>query len=164
MQTQQSSVDTSQTQKIGNTRIVVENVNGETKIQIRFLNVLIPCLQFPVISSVVRFGYLLQNFKKAIIQNRNPDESASEEGRPCRGEIRWYGATDAGLRDVRANVRLWGLKCEIERHAELSAMDEHKNKSATEISEMVLAERWDLKKSKELHQLVHEKEYDGGDL
>ena len=33
-QVKQSSVDTSQTQKIGNTRIVVENVNGEMKLQI----------------------------------------------------------------------------------------------------------------------------------
>ena len=163
-QVQQSSVDTSQTQKIGNTRIIVENVNGEMKIQIRYLNVLIPCCQFPVISSVVRVGYLLQNFKKAIVQNRDPNEVPPEGGRPCRAEIRWYGATDAGLRDVRSNVRLWGLKCEIDRHAELTAMPMHKNKTATEISEIVLAERWDLKKRRELYQVVHNKEYDGGDL
>jgi len=71
-QTQQTSVDTSQTQKIGNTRIIVENVNGEVKGGIRYLNALIPTLQFPIISKVIRFGFLLQNFKKSIIQNNYP--------------------------------------------------------------------------------------------
>ena len=163
-QVQQSAVDTGQTQKVGNTRIVVENVNGEMKLQIRYLNVLIPTLQFGTISQIVRIGYLLQNFKKSIIQNRDPLEFVEEEGRPCRAEVRWYGATDAGLRDVRGNVRLWGLQCEIERHAELTAMAEHANKSAIEISEMVLAERWDLKKRKEVYDTIHGVEYDGGDL
>ena len=68
----------------------------------------------------MRLGYLLQNFKKAIIQNNNPGETVPEGGRPCRAEIRWCGATDAGLRDVRDNVRLWGLDDEIKHHAELS--------------------------------------------
>mmetsp|Transcript_41361 Transcript_41361/g.86823 ORF Transcript_41361/g.86823 Transcript_41361/m.86823 type:complete len:197 (+) Transcript_41361:1400-1990(+) len=151
-QVQQSTVDTSQTQKIGN-----------TKLQIRYLNVLIPCLQFPMISKVVRVGYPLQNFKKAIIQNNIPSDNDIPGGRPCRAEIRWYGATDTGLRDVRANVRLWGLRCEIDRHAELSGMEENKDKSAVEISEMVLAERWDLKMRRRFYSL-HGKEYDGGDL
>lgn len=161
-QIQQSSVDTSQTQKIGNTRIVVENVNGELKLQIRMLNVLIPCNQFPIISKIVRIGYLLQNFKLAIIQDVNPADKTPEGGRPCRAEIRWYGASDVGLRDVRDNVRLWGLKVEIDRHAELTA--QFPEKSPTDISEMVLAERWDLKLRKELYREVHDIEYDGGDL
>ena len=76
--------------------------------------------------------------------------TSSGENWPCRAEIHWYGATDIGLRDVRDNVRLWGLKCEIERHAELTAMEEHRDKSAIEISEMVLAEQWDVKKREEL--------------
>lgn len=160
-QVQQSTVDTSQTQKVGNTRIIVENVNGELKLGIRYLNVLIPCTQFGIISKVVRIGYLLQNFKKAIIQNRNPDDSEPEGGRPCRAEIRWFGATDAGLRDIRGNVRLWGLKCEIELHNKLSKMEEHKNKTPTEISEIVLAQNLHLKKRKELYQEVHGVEYDG---
>ena len=70
-QVQQLSVDTSQTQKCGNTRIIVENVNGELKLQIRHLNVLIPYLQFGIISKVAWIGYLLQNFKKAVIQDRD---------------------------------------------------------------------------------------------
>lgn len=121
-QVQQSSVDTAQTQKIGNTRIIIENVNGELKLQIRYLNVLVPTLQFGIVSKLVRIGFLIQNFKKAIIQNRDPGEVAGHD-RPCRAEIRWYGAFDVGLRDVRPLVKMWGLKCEIKRHAELSAMD-----------------------------------------
>ena len=161
-QVQQSTVDTSQTQKVGNTRIIVENVNGELKLHIRHLNVLIPCVQFGIISKIVRIGYLLQNFKRAIIQNRDPDATTINANRPCRAEVRYHGAPDVGLRDVRDNVRLWGLKCEIARHAVLS--EQHKDKSAIEISEMVLAERWDLIKRKELYERVHKRMYDGGYL
>lgn len=95
----------------------------------------------------------MQNFKKAIIQRKGPSVPEPEGGRPCRGEIRWCGATDVGLRDIRPFVRLWGLDCEIKRHAELSEMEENKDKTATEIIEIVLAERWDLKMRKELYRL-----------
>ena len=153
-QIQQTSVDTSQTQKVGNTRIIVENVNGGLRLSMRYLNVLIPCNQFGIISKVVRVGYLLQNFKKAIIQNKDHNPQDAKRNRPCRAEIRWYGATDAGLVDVRGNIRLWGLTCEIDRHEQLSAMDEHKGKTPTEISEIVLAERWDIKMRKQLYEEV----------
>ena len=66
--------------------------------------------------------------------------------------------------DVWGNVILWGLKCEIERYAELSAMDANKDKSPTKTSEMVLSKKWDLKMRKELYQSVHGVQYDGGDL
>ena len=82
-------------------------------------------------------------------------------GRPCRAEIRWYGGTDAGLKDVRNNVRLWGLKSEIERHRTLWSMEEHKHKSATEISELILGERLNLAKRKEMYQKLRGTEYDG---
>jgi hypothetical protein len=164
-QVQQSTVDTSQTQKIGNTRIFVECVNGSFKLQIRYLNVLIPTLQFGLLSKIVRIGYLLQNFKKPLIHERGETNHPNGNvGRPSRAEIRWYGGSDSGLRDVRDNVRLWGLQCEIDRHEELSKMDEHKDKAPTQISEMVLNERWDLKMRKELYQTIHGRQYDGGDL
>ena len=91
---------------------------------------LIPTLQFGIISKLVRFGYLLQNFKKAIIQNCKATTVEQQGGRPCRVEIRWCGATDVGLRDVRDNVNLWGLQCETDRHAELTAMEQHKEKAS----------------------------------
>ena len=106
----------------------------------------------------------MQNFKKAIIQNRDPHKAAPFGGRPCRAEIRWYSATDASLRNVCDNIRLWGLQCEIERFSELVAMEEHKNKLAIEIAYLILDELWDLKKRKEMYLLVHGIEYDGGDL
>jgi hypothetical protein len=62
---------------------------------------------------VVQIRCLLQNFKCTIIQNHDPNELTPAGGRPCRAEICWYGATDAGLRDIRPNVRLWGMQCEI---------------------------------------------------
>ena len=55
------------------------------------------------------------------------------------------------------------MDCDIERHGVLSAMEENRDKSITEISGMVLKERWDLKRSKEVYEL-HGLQYDGGDL
>ena len=125
------------------------------------MNVLIPCLQFGIISQVVQVGYLLQNFKKLIIQNRLPDENQhSDGGRPCRAEVRWYEATDDGLRDVWGNICLWGLKSKIDLHERMSTTDEHKNKTAIEISELVFAERLDLKNCRELYRIVHGIEYE----
>ena len=71
-------------------------------------------------------------------------------------ETSYYGVTDSGLRDARANMRPWGLEFEIERCAELTTIPTHE-KNATEISEIVLAERWDLKKRREFCQMVHKK-------
>lgn len=131
------------------------------KLHLRYLNVLIPCQQFGIISKIVRIGHLLQNFKKAIIQRNNPDDVLGGEGRPCRAEIRWYGATDAGLRDIRSNVRHWGLECEIELHQALTMAEhekkqlnpQYKMKTPTEISEIVLGKRLDVQKRKELYAL-----------
>jgi hypothetical protein len=161
-QIQQSSVDTAQTQKIGNTRIIVENVNGEVKLQLRYLNVLIPCTQFGIISQVVRIGFLLQNFKKAIIQRRDPCDTTPNAKRPCRAEVRWYGAIDTGLRDVRPDVHLWGLRCEIELHAEMTKQEQQKKEkdkkytplTPTQISDIILDMELDVKYRKELYMEI----------
>ena len=113
-QIQQSAADTCQTQKIGNTRILIKIVNCEIKLDLHYLNALIPCVHFDVISKLVRVGYLLQNFKKPIVQNtdlnaifrkaneddESNDEAISASGRPSRDEVRWFGGTDNRLRDA----------------------------------------------------------------
>jgi hypothetical protein len=71
-----------------------------------------------MISKIVRMGYLLQNFKCSIIQRRDPDAEENfmpEGGRPCKAEIRLYGATDAGLRERFVALQLHGL-CLVRRH------------------------------------------------
>ena len=65
-----------------------------------------------------RAGFLLQNFKLAFIQERG---DTTNNDRPCKAEIRWYGATDGGLVDVRPMVDLWGMDSEMERWAQLRA-------------------------------------------
>lgn len=62
------------------------------------------------------------------------------DGRPCKAEIRYYGATDDGLTDVRPDVELWGTNTEIRRWHELRRSPANAGKSETAISEMVLNE------------------------
>jgi hypothetical protein len=82
-------------------------------------------------------------------------------GRPCRAAVRLFGATDVGLDDVRGDVSLWGLNEEVTKFQQLSAMEEHKNKSPQEIGEMVLSMNMPYVFRKELYQKYHGREYDG---
>lgn len=74
---------------------------------------------------------------------------------------RLFGATDVGLDDVRGDVSLWGLNEEVAKFQQLSAMEEHKNKSPQEIGEMVLSMNMPYVFRKELYQKYHGREYDG---
>jgi hypothetical protein len=165
-QTQQSVEDTALTQKIGNTRIVIENVNGGAKGQGRYFNGVIPVLQLGLAPLLMRVCFFMQNFRPVYIQGcrRDPDADAYDydkeddeetestpSERPCRGEVRWYGATDRGLIDVREHVHLWGCPKEIARFNELLKDDTMIGKSRTELAEIVLAEDWPSKLLKE-HQ------------
>ena len=96
--------------------------------------------QIGLADRIFRSAYLLQNFKLPFIQERSDTVSAGR--RPCKAKIRWYGATDDGLVDVRPMVELWGLDVEIERFAELRALDSNKHLSDTDISELILEEDW----------------------
>ena len=59
---------------------------------------------------------------------------------------------------MRPVVHLWGSKCEIDLHRQLSV--EHQNKAPVDISEMVYNQRLEVKLRRELYQL-HGKEYTG---
>ena len=74
--------------------------------------------------SAERFGKLANLIRNPKGGDNNDDEP-SDIGRPCRGEIRWYGATDVGLRDYRPDVHTWGMKDEIALHKQLSSTREH---------------------------------------
>ena len=54
------------------------------------------------------------------------------------------------------------MKSEIELQERMSAADEHNNKTAIEISELVLGARLDLKKRREPYRTVHGTDYKGG--
>jgi len=58
----------------------MENVNDELDVGVCYLNVLISTLKLGSISKIVQIGYLMQNFKKAIIQNRDPHEASPAGG------------------------------------------------------------------------------------
>ena len=88
---------------------------------------------------IFRVSYLISNFNLPFIQGR---QSESGTGCPCKAKIRYFGATDDGLVDLRPNIVLWGSNAEVVRWHELRQMDDHKMKSDTEISEMVLDKDW----------------------
>lgn len=147
-QVQQSKEDTALTQKVGKTRIVIEQVNGQAKRATSFFDRRIRIDQIGLADLIFRVGYLLQNFKVGFIQER--DEVETPEGRPCKAEIRWYGGTDDGLVDVRPDVDLWGTEVEVSRWHELRGLSEDEELSDAEISELVLNEDWPSKLREEL--------------
>ena len=108
----------------------------------------IPINQLGFADRIFRASFLLQNFKLPFIQERS--DNTANTGRPCKCEVRLYGATDDGLVDVRPEVELWGLESEIERWHVLRNDEHNNNLSDTEISELVFAEDW-LEKLKEVH-------------
>ena len=92
---------------------------------------------------IFRASYLLTNFKLGFIQGR--DERSESKGRPCKCEIRYHGATDDGLVDIRPDVEMWGNDAEVQRWNELRNSPQYENLSDTDISELVLKEDWPSK-------------------
>ena len=131
------------TQKVGKTRIVIEQCSGQMKQATSFFDRNIKVQQIRLADQLFRAGFLLQNFKLPFIQERSDD--APNTNRPCKAEIRWYGATDDGLIDVRPLVELWGLDSEVERWNGFRANKTNERLSDTEISELVLNEDWSSK-------------------
>ncbi|EJK68248.1 hypothetical protein THAOC_10592 [Thalassiosira oceanica] len=92
-QQQQSKEDVAGTQKIGNTRITIEQVNGQMKISTNFFDKRIKILQIGLADKIFRSSYLLTNFKLGFIQGRVVQTAAngkpvSQPPRPCKAEIR----------------------------------------------------------------------------
>ena len=147
-QTQQSAEDTALTQKVGKTRIPIEQANGQMKRGTAFFDRKIRIDQIGLADLIFRSSYLLTNFNLPFIQERHVAEE-SEDGRPCSAEIRYYGGTDEGLVDVRPYVELWGMDIEIPRWHTLRQNPIYEHFSDTEISELLLAEDWPGKMKKE---------------
>lgn len=61
-QTQQSAEDTALTQKIANTRIIIEQVNGGAKMSGQYFNGVVPVLQLGLALLLLRICFLMQNF------------------------------------------------------------------------------------------------------
>jgi hypothetical protein len=64
-QTQQSAEDTTLCQKIGNTQIVIEQVNSGAKMLGHYFNSVIPMLQLDLAPVLMRVCYLMQKFHPA---------------------------------------------------------------------------------------------------
>ena len=90
-QTQLSKEDTALTQKVGKTRIPIEQANGQMKNSTAFFDSKICIDQIGLADLIFCSSYLLQNFKLPFIQER--PYTASKVGRPCKAEIRYFGAT-----------------------------------------------------------------------
>lgn len=109
-QVQQAAEDTNETQKIGKTRIPVEQLNGGTKLSTHWLQGSVPITQISLLSLVMRASFLMQNFRPGYVQGC---QTTPPEGRPSRVEVRYYGKTEDGLFDARPHYKLWALKSEI---------------------------------------------------
>jgi hypothetical protein len=144
-QMQQSKEDVALTQKVGKTRIPVEQVNGQMKNSASFFDKRIRLDQIGLADLICRVSYLLQNFKLGFIQQHD----GTKKDRPCKAHIRWYDGEDDGLIDIRPYVEMWGTTSEINRWRELADMPENKDATNLEISEMVLAEDWPTRLRKE---------------
>jgi hypothetical protein len=92
------------TQNVGNTRILSEQNNWQMKMPIRCLNSVIPVLLLDLVSIIFRFAFLFQNFRVGFVIG---NQKEGGEGRPSRAAVRWLGATDEGLIDVRGLHHLW---------------------------------------------------------
>ena len=147
-QQQQSKEDVALTQKVGKTRIPVEQINGQMKQSSAFFDRRIRIDQIGLADLICRARYLLQNFKLPFIQQRNPNND-TPEGRPCKAEIRWYNGTDEGLVDIRPHVELWGCDSEVARWYELRDNPANDELSNLDISLVVLNEDWPTKLRKE---------------
>jgi hypothetical protein len=97
----------------------------------------------------------MQNFKPGYIHGHDKSKPV-KGGRPYRGEVRWYGATDNGLIDVRPNVLLWGTQKETKRFEEIKKATDCML-SDLEIAEKVLAEDWPKKEREDHERYIHSK-------
>ena len=70
-QKQQSKTDTALTQKIGKTRIPIEQKNGQMKRSTAFFDRRIRIDQIALADLIFRSSYLLTNFKLPFIQERD---------------------------------------------------------------------------------------------
>jgi hypothetical protein len=132
-QQQQSAEDTGLTQKVGNTRIVIEQNNGQMKMSTRYFNSDIPVLQLDLVSIIFRVAFLFQNFRVGFIIGNQKGTGA---GRPPRAAVRWLGDSDDGLIDVRALPHLWATKSMLSKHKALT--NSFPGLSATQVSELLL--------------------------
>ena len=133
-QVQQLAEDTVHTEKVGNTRIPIEQLNGTSKAASRYFRGPVPILQLGLASKLFCISYLMQNFKYGVTQGR----SGSCENCPCKAEIRWYGNTEDGLFDACPFPKLWATNTELRCWNDLRLKYSHA--SDTDISEMVLSE------------------------
>jgi hypothetical protein len=135
-QSQQSAEDTGWTQKIGNARIVIKQVNGGAKLSTGCFNGVIPILQLGLAPVILRVAFLMQNSHPAFISGVFvKDCFGPKKDRPCRAAIRWCGCSDEDLVDVRGDVKKWGARSEINRFVELRKQHSWEEKSQEEIGQ-----------------------------
>ena len=131
------------TQKVGKSRIVIEQCNGQIKQYVNYFDSKIRVQQVSLADRIFRAGFLLQNFKLPFIQEEG--DHTPSTARLCKAGIRWYGATNNGLVDVRPMVDMGGLDSEVERWTQLRADTNNAHLYKTNISQLVLDEDWPSK-------------------
>ena len=146
-QAQQSREDTALMQKVGKTRIVIEQVNRQLKGATLFSNQNIRVDRIGLGDLIFRSSYLLANFRIGFIQGR--DNKTTNAARHCKAKFRYYEGTDYGLIDVGKFVDSWGLESEITLWNDLRSKLSNTHLTATDILELVLDEDYPSKLRKQ---------------
>jgi len=85
-QKQQLAEEAALTQKVGKTKIVIEQCNSRTKQSANFIASKIPLTQLGLADLIFWSSFLLQNFKLPFIQER--PATAPNTDRPSKVEVR----------------------------------------------------------------------------
>ena len=134
LQKQQSAAETATTQKVGNSRIVIEQVNGQMKMQDRYFNGKVPILQTSIVSLLFKNGFMMTNFKVGFVIGNH---TGAARGRECRAAVRYTGKSDDGLIDVRGMPETWATKSEMKRFKK--AMEIFPSMPPADVGELVLS-------------------------
>eukprot|EP00978_Attheya_sp_CCMP212_P030655 scaffold113536_cov54-Attheya_sp.AAC.1 len=130
-QVQQAAHSTALTQKIGKTRIPIEQSNGQMKQSTSFFDSPIAILQLGLADLLLRIGY-----KAKMVRMDDPVVPKF---------VGMAGAMDIGLTDVRPIVELWGTQEEVKTWHELRNFETNRDLSDLDISNIVLAEDYPAK-------------------
>jgi hypothetical protein len=117
-QRQQSEEDSGKIHKIGNHRILVEQINNLAKSCNRYFRGPSPLSQAPMVSIFMRTAFFFSNFKVPFTHGIT---TGNTKGRHCKMAVQWAGfPSDEKTCDARARPELWMYRSQLLVYKDLS--------------------------------------------